>query len=360
MQSCSSNFRAQENGECRRSPACMAALSCLFIVATASANQVCRGGTSRVADKSNRDLSDARTLLAAGNVEKAEEAARGYLVQNQRSGEAHFLLGLILFRKIQSVALEHQISSRSSDSHNRNEDVTFREENARASLAEYTEGAKYQHPSAMDLKIVALDYVLLGSYADASKWLTSSVKADPQDAEAWYYLGRSRYNENRFEDAIQAFLRSLERKPQDVKAETNLGLCLVGLNRLADAEAAFRKSIEWQSVSAGKEVEPYIDLGDLLIQQNRPKEAVAYLTQAITLAPRESRAREKLGTAYLSLNDLVSARSQLETAVVLDPGDASLHYLLGSVYRRQGDSERARTEFEQFQLLKEANGSKQP
>ena len=358
MQNCSRHFRPGASNTLRL--ACLAAACCLIGISKAPVLKGSQDSTSRAGDKSHVTLADARALLAGGQVQKAEEAVRDYLSQNQRSAEAHFLLGLILFRKIQAQALDQLSSSNAGESRISPADAKFREENAKASLAEYTEGAKYEKPGATDLKIVALDYVLLGSYADASKWLTVSVQADPQDAEAWYYLGRARYNENRFEEAIQAFLRCLELKPRNVKAQSNLGLCYAGLNRVPEAQAAFLKAIEWQSDSPAKDVEPYIGLGDLLIQINRPQQAVSYLTEAVAIAPRESRAREKLGSAYLSLNDLRAAQTQLEAGIAMDPQNASLHYLLGSVYKKQGNQEKARTELERFQLLKEANGSELP
>ena len=304
-------------------------------------------------------LADARTFLAEGRMDQPEGAVRSYLAQHQNSADAHFLLGLILFRRIQADALEGRAHA-GSDSASELRGSDLSEKNARASLAEYTEGAKYGRPSASDLKIVALDYVLLGSYADASKWLTRSVEENPKDAEAWYYLGRSRYNENRFEEGVQAFLKCLELEPHNVKALSNLGLSYAGLNRIAEAQDAFRKAIDWQAESLVKTPEPYIDFGDLLIQQNRLQEAVTHLTKATQIAPRESRAREKLGTAYLNLNDLPAAQEQLELAVAQDPRNPSSHYLLGSVYRKQGLLEKARAEFERFQKLKEATGTSHP
>src|SRR2546430_10395142 len=41
-------------------------------------------------------------------------------------------------------------------------DAKDRDEKAKASLAEFTAGAKYSAPIAADLKVVAFDYVLLG------------------------------------------------------------------------------------------------------------------------------------------------------------------------------------------------------
>jgi len=304
-------------------------------------------------------LMDSRKLLADGHVREAEATVRVYLSEHQNSSDAHFLLGLILFREIQAEALESS-GPQENDEASKNQTASFREEKAKASLAEYTEGAKYERPDASDLKFVALDYVLLGSYSDASKWLTRSVEKDPSDAEAWYFLGRTKYNENRFEDAVRAFERCLALEPRNVKAQSNLGLSYAGLNRVTDAEKAFLKAIEWQAGAQRKNGEAYIGLGDLLIQQNRASEAVSYLQQAIEIAPRESRAHEKLGNAYLNLSQLPAAQDQLETAVGLDPENPSLHYLLGSIYRKQGRSEKATAEFQRFEALKRATEPPRP
>jgi len=336
-------------------------LGCLIVIsATATRAKLPGEPDQDGARHSESALAQARAFLDDNKVEQAENAVRGYLVQHQNSADAHFLLGLILFRKVQAEALEGRAPSEGGDGASKFGGNKFREENAKASLAEYTEGAKYERPSAADLKIVALNYVLLGSYAEASKWLARSVEENPKDPQTWYYLGRSRYNENRFEEAIQAFLNCLDLEPRNVKAQGNLGLSYAGLNRIPEAQAAFLKAIDWQIQSPVKNAEPYIDLGDLLIQQNRLQEAVSYLQQAVQIAPRESRTREKLGSAFLILNDLSAAREQLEKAVELDPRNPSSHYLLGSVYRRQGQAEKAAAEFDRFQALKKEMGNSRP
>jgi hypothetical protein len=78
-------------------------------------------------------LEQARTLLDRGSLKEAEAMVRQYLVQHASSAEGHFLLGHILFRQ----------------------------DKPQDSLAEYTLGAKFHDPGAFELKIVALNYVLL-------------------------------------------------------------------------------------------------------------------------------------------------------------------------------------------------------
>ena len=156
-------------------------------------------------------LSTARAYAAKGQWKEAEAETRQYLVFHEDSGAAHFLLGYILFRDVKATE----------------------------SLAEYTAGAKYQRPAADDLRVVGSDYVLLADYSDADKWFTKAAEWQPENLLGWYYLGRTKYNENRFEEAIAAFEHCLKLEPKHVKAQDNLGLSLQALGRRKEAEAAF-------------------------------------------------------------------------------------------------------------------------
>src|SRR5215510_7032071 len=88
-------------------------------------------------------LLDARKLLASGRFQEAEDAVREYLSEHQTSADAHYLLGLILFRKIRAEALEAGAAGTGASQPSIGT-RKFREEQAKASLAEYTEGAKYE------------------------------------------------------------------------------------------------------------------------------------------------------------------------------------------------------------------------
>src|SRR5262249_21966740 len=197
-------------------------------------------------NEGDSEIVNIHSLLDQGDTKAAEDAARIYVKEHPRSAAGHFLLGLILFRSIQAEARQNIRENDLETASSQLVDPRVSNERARASLAEFTEGAKYGNPSALDLKIVALDYVLLGRYSDASKWLAVSVQYDPKDSQAWYYLGRAKYNENRFDEAIVAFEKCIELIPRNVKAETNLGLAFAGLNHTREAETAFHQAIQWQ------------------------------------------------------------------------------------------------------------------
>jgi Flp pilus assembly protein TadD len=302
-------------------------------------------------DQPDAPLAEAKSLMEKGLVRDAERAVRHHLETHPDSADGHFLLGYILFREVQTDARVETTAESVKNLDVDPADGKARKEKAKDSLAEFTAGARYHDPSSFDLKLVALDYVLLGDYVDADKWLTRSLAWNPQDSDGWYYLGRARYNENKFAEAVDAFLQCLKLSPGNVKAEDNLGLAYAGLGRNEEATAAYRQAMAWQSQATLKNPGPYIDLGSLLLDENRPEEAVPYLLQAAEIAPRESRAHELLGKAYTRLEKLPEAQTELEKAVELSPRSANLHCMLAPVYRKQGMAENAKIEFDRCAAL---------
>jgi Flp pilus assembly protein TadD len=284
----------------------------------------------------------------------AEPEVRQYLAAHPDSADAHFLLGYILFRQLQQLSAAQFPNP---DQKSPSGSAAPRAAKARASLAEFTAGAKYRAPGVADLKIVALDYVLLGDYPDADKWLTKMLEWAPNDSEGWYYLGRTKYNENRFDEALQAFERSLKLDPTNVKTEDNLGLAYAGLGRVDDALSAYRTAIAWQKDAPAKNPGPLIDLASLLLDQNRSEEAVPSLRDAIQIAPDDFKAHELLGKAYARLEQFPEAQAELETAVALAPENQNLPCILGPVYRKRGQMEKAKAELDRCAALNGTHSS---
>jgi tetratricopeptide (TPR) repeat protein len=274
-------------------------------------------------------LAQARTAVQAGSFSGAEAMVRKYLSQQDASADGHYLLGYILSREVK----------------------------AKESLAEYTRAAQLRPPTANDLKVVAVDYVLLGDLVDADRWLTKALSWNPSDADGWYYLGRTKYNENRFSEAIDAFQSCLKLDPHNVKAEDNLGLSYEGLNQTQQATQAFQTAMAWQAGASKKDAQPYLNLGMLLAEQEHPDAGLVYLQEAVVLAPQNAKAHEQLGRAYLQLKRLKDSQGELEKAVQLAPNSSSLHYELGINYRDQGSKDQAKKEFDRCTELNATHSS---
>jgi len=229
--------------------------------------------------------------------------------------------------------------------------VRFREDKPKDSLQWFTAAAALQTPSSDDLKIVALDYVLLNDYDDAGRYLEIALKMDPSNIEARYHLGRVRYQQNRFDEAIAAFQQVLRLDPSNVKAEDNLGLSLEAENQVEPALAAYRKAIDLDHAGSIHTEQPYLNLGILLGKSNRPAEAVSPLTLASQIAPKSGKLHYELGKVYFALNQFENARHELEASVQLDNGSRESHFLLGRTYQRLGKADLAAKEFKTTEQL---------
>lgn len=275
-------------------------------------------------------LAEARSLVESGKFADAALIVRRYLATHQNSADGHYLLGYVLLKQ----------------------------QDAKSSLAEYTEGAKYRTPSAYDLEAVAGDYVLLHDYLDADKWFTKSAEWNPNNFQVLYYLARTKYKENRFDEAAAVFTQCLKLDPKSVKAEDNLGLSYQGLGRNQEAMNAFRRAISWEEEEQRVDDSgPYIDLGSLLVDTDRASEALPYLVEAVKMSPNEMRARRELGKAYMHLDELEKAQSELEKSAQLAPENAPIHFMLAQLYRKRGFTDKAKVEAERYAALASTHSS---
>ena len=268
-------------------------------------------------------LMEGKALSNVGDLAGADRVLNLYLRENVRSAPALYLLGYVLQR----------------------------ENKPRESLTTFTKAAAVRTPVADDLRIVALDYVLLNDYPDAIRWLTRAVELDPLNAPAWYDLGRSQMNQGNFVAAQQAFDHVLAISPKDVKALNNLGLSYEAQNRIPDALHAYELAISYQKGAAHPSEQPLLNDGNLLISLNRAADAIAVLEAAIQIAPKDAKCHEALGRAYLQAKRLPEAQQQFEQAVSLDPDNPRLHYQLGRLYHLTGAEEKAAAEFKLSEKL---------
>lgn len=277
-------------------------------------------------------LYEAKSLIHLPDYSGAEKALHSYLASRRDSSDALYLLGFVLNQQNRPAE----------------------------SLEIYTRAAALIRPSADDLKIVGLDYVLLDDYPDAIKWLEKAVQFDPNNADAWYYLGRAYYTKSRLIEAQKAFQKVLELNFHDARAENNLGLILESAAQPDAAIEDYRKAIAWQEQSHRPSEQPYVNLGNVLMQQGRNQEAVEPLAKAVAIARDNAYCRLRLGIVYLRTRQLEAAQRELVKATQLEPDNAAAHYQLGMLYKEIHALDRAKAEFERTsELQSRAAGSKQ-
>ncbi len=262
-------------------------------------------------------LADARQRATLGQLPDAERELREIVDSNPSSAEADFLLGSVLLR----------------------------ERRPTESLAAYNAGAHLRTPTAEDWIAVASDYILLKDLADAEKWLHVATINEPSDADVWYLLGRTQYNQDHNEDAAHSFTRCLELRPRDVRAEYNLGLAEEKLQLISDAVSAYRTAIAWQSSQPRPDAQPYLDLGTLLFRQGKPAEALEPLQQAVHFGSGNPFAHQQLGLIFEALGHNDEAIASFQRASALAPKAEQPHFFLGRLFRKLGRTSEATAEF---------------
>lgn len=263
------------------------------------------------------DLAAPTQLLLQRHYKRADALLRKLIPQHADQAELHVMLAYALFR----------------------------ENKPAESLKEYTRAAQLRHPTAEDLKWVALDYVLLNDYKDAGKWMYQSLRMNPRDEFAWYSMGRIEYTRNLFKNAETCFQQALKLRPRSVDAENNLGLTYEGLYQWNDAIAAYKQAIAWQQGSPHPSEEPLLNLGTIYLDQNHLHQALPLLKQAQAIDPHSNRILTQLARANYRLGHYAGAEAELREVLKQKPNDAAVHFQLGRVLNKEGKKVEAKVEF---------------
>ncbi len=276
-----------------------------------------------IATLSPDPVSEARSLLAAGKLSLAEARLRSIIAASPKDPEPRYLLGATLFH----------------------------EQRAQDSLAAFTEAARLRNPTAQELTVVASDYVLLKDFADAKRWLTLATQNSPDDAAAWYLLGRTNYNLDLADAAKQAFLTCLRLQPDHLKARYNLGLTYERLHQPDEALAAYHQAIALGAPLSHRDSQPYLDLGMLLLQQEKPNEALAPLKTAVGIAGGNPLAHQQLALCLEKLGLYQQAADEMALCAQLAPDSQAPPFFLGRIYHRLGRDADAKKQFARAQTL---------
>ena len=185
-------------------------------------------------------------------------------------------------------------------------------------LAVYREAAgkwPTDAPLLHDLATAARDAATRATPAAARPLRDEAARADraalvlqPDSATALNGLGLLAIDEDRPADAVPSFERAASLDPTNASYWTNLGNARRALRDpdRAAADQAYRRALDVDSRSA----DAANGLGVLLVEANRPADAVAWFERAIAAAPALIEARLNLGIALQTVGNAKSAAEQ--------------------------------------------------
>jgi tetratricopeptide (TPR) repeat protein/TolB-like protein len=182
-----------------------------------------------------------------------------------------------------------------------------------------------------------------GQFEEALVYLKRGLALDPNYYRLHQDLGALYLMQGRYLEALPYFQKMVELEPDVAVGHYAIGTNYMDLGRFAESEREFRRSIELQETPAA-----LVNLGNVLLYQEREGEAVQYYQKVLTRYPERRLAWINLGDAYRRLHR--SAESQdayrrglamTEAELARDPRGSRAHSDLAYMCARLGDKGRA-------------------
>lgn len=146
--------------------------------------------------------------------------------------------------------------------------------------------------------------------------LEQSLKANPDDYDAWMLMGNVLAQKGQTPEALKAYDRALGIDPKDFRAHIQKGLAL---ETNGDLEGAKREYGMAMSLDTGAPV-GHLRMGAILLKEGRFDEAEVHLREALRTLPTEPEAHLLMAKLHLEREDGVQeAMGHLEEAIRLAP-----------------------------------------
>jgi tetratricopeptide (TPR) repeat protein len=181
----------------------------------------------------------------------------------------------------------------------------------------------------------------------------TALSMDPQNAEAYQFLGLGLYSNGQYGAAAHAFEESLARESTNPDTYYDLGIALNAAGSPAAAVTAYRQALRLKPTFW----EAHSNLGLIWHEENRFDDAIAEYLEAKRLAPDEPSVRNNLGNTYCDKGDFDAAIRELEELYKQHPEWQQGHGCLARSYMSKKEFGKAVGEFRQAVLQNPTSSS---
>jgi tetratricopeptide (TPR) repeat protein len=173
----------------------------------------------------------------------------------------------------------------------------------------------------------ARQLLMKGDTVTALELFATLQKADPDNAEYLYFVGRCA--EKLALEILQQFLRIApdSYRAHQLKAEYRLAQ-----NNHGEAIAEYRRALSLKSNA----IQIHLALGAIYENQGDYETALAEYHDELKADPFSALAMERVGTIYVRLHQASEAKKYLLQAVRISPNSAETHKALGKAYLQDG------------------------
>ncbi len=166
---------------------------------------------------------------------------------------------------------------------------------------------------------------------------TRSTELAPQDPRTWSDLGRVHVRVRERAKAIQCFARAVDLDPNHADGWHNLGTVLKQAGDEAKAFTALKRALQIDPTRA----ETYLTLGNLLVDAEQLEDAIECFQWAARHDPTLARARSRLAQELSQQGQVKRAETLFRQSLGLDKDDVASWFGLGRTMEDLGQAEAA-------------------
>jgi tetratricopeptide (TPR) repeat protein len=200
----------------------------------------------------------------------------------------------------------------------------------------------------IDAIIFGTNFLGQGDLPHAEERFIAAMRSDPQNSEAFYYMGLVHQQKGEPIRAVDMFQKALSLNANAAIVHANLGLTLGGLGRLEEARSHLERAVGLDNDDFS--VTYRAGRGFLALENFSPAETA--LLRSLQLWPSQPTVLADLFELYVRWGKNDRAYHYAKLAAVANPLDHRLHYRLGLFYAGEQDFGQACQEFRKSVELK--------
>jgi predicted Zn-dependent protease len=195
-------------------------------------------------------------------------------------------------------------------------------------------------------------YWLVRSYDELAAQAFARLTALPASAQSYELMAEGHRHERRYAESAEQWRKAIALAPGDARLRMELAVTL----RLGRDFAGAQQVLEELRRADPDAPEPNYFLGDVLLAQEQPERAIAFLEKAVRDGSKWPQAHGALGRAYALVGRAADAIPHLKQALPADV-DGSLRYQLARSYQATGQADLARAALEDYQAFRKGSPS---
>jgi tetratricopeptide (TPR) repeat protein len=277
------------------------------------------------------------SLLKAAAVAKAQDfhgaelTLRSAVSNDPDNAALHFALGSMLIREEQWDDAFDEITASAQrmpdfpENHSNFAYIFYRLDDGPNAIAEARTALSMDPQNAEAYQFLGLALFSNGQYAAAVHAFDESLSRDSANPDSYYDLGIALHAAGNPDAAVLAYRHAIRLKPVFWEAHSNLGLIWHEENQLDDAVAEYREAKQL----APEEPSIRNNLGNTYCDKGDFDSAIQELTELYRKHPEWQAGHGCLARAYMSKKNYAKAVSELQLSVLQNPTSSSEHRVLG-------------------------------